>query len=84
MAPLCYFENLGRTFRENLLDAQGGFKLQFKVNGQDYFLNFVEDEGRWYVFAPTSTGVQRIPIYVDVPKYERYSVLEKGRHKTQN
>ncbi|HEV7217923.1 MAG TPA: hypothetical protein VGN39_03530 [Terriglobales bacterium] len=57
--------------------------MQFKVNGQDYFLNFVEDEGRWYVFAPTLTGVQRIPIYVDVPKYERFGFSEKGSHKTQ-
>jgi hypothetical protein len=51
--------------------------LQFNVNGQDYFLNFVEDEGRWYVFAPTLTGVQRIPIYVDAPKYERFGALKK-------
>jgi hypothetical protein len=54
------------------------------VNGQDYFLNFVEDEGRWYIFAPTLTGVRRIPIYVDVPKYERFGLSEKGSHKIQN
>jgi len=65
-------------------DALGGLKLQFKVNGQDYFLNFVEDEARWYVFAPTLTGIQRIPIYVDAPKYERFGILEKNRHKIQN
>jgi hypothetical protein len=54
------------------------------VNGQDYFLNFVEDEGRWYVFAPTFTGVRRILIYVDVTRYERFGGSEKGSHKTQN
>ena len=35
--------------------------MQFEVNGQDYFLNFAEDEAYWYVLAPTLTGVQRIP-----------------------
>ena len=58
--------------------------MQFKVNEQDYFLNFVEDERRWYVFAPTLTGVRRIPIYVDVPKYERFGMPEKGSRKIQN
>jgi hypothetical protein len=63
---------------------QGRLKLQFEVNGQSYFLNFAEDEGRWYVFAQTLTGVNRIPVYVDAPKYERIGVLEAGRHKIQN
>jgi hypothetical protein len=58
--------------------------MQFQVNGQDYFLNFVDDEGRWFVFAPTSTGVQRIPIYVDATKFETYGVLEKSGHKRPN
>ncbi|GAC1427971.1 MAG: hypothetical protein NVS1B11_18330 [Terriglobales bacterium] len=58
--------------------------MQFEVNGQDYFLNFLEDEGRWYVFAPTATGVQRIPIYLDTPKYERLGVLEASRHNIKN
>src|SRR5439155_17907145 len=39
------------------LGKEGGFKLQFKVKGKDYFLAFVEDERRWYVFAPTAQGV---------------------------
>jgi hypothetical protein len=59
-------------------------KLQFEVNGQVYFLNFVDDEGRWYVFAPTATGVNRIPVYVDAPKYDRIGVLQKERSKIQN
>ena len=63
---------------------QGRLKLQFEANGQTYFLNFAEDEGRWYVFAQTLTGVNRIPVYVDAPKYERIGVLEAGRHKIQN
>ena len=33
--------------------------MQFQVNGKDYFLAFVEDEGRWYVFAPTASAIER-------------------------
>jgi hypothetical protein len=64
--------------------TQGRLKLQFEANGQTYFLNYAEDEGRWYVFAQTLTGVNRILVYVDAPKYERIGVLEAGRHKIQN
>jgi hypothetical protein len=45
--------------------------MQFQVNGKDYFLAFVEDEGRWYVFAPTAQAIQRIPVYVDAAITER-------------
>jgi hypothetical protein len=55
--------------------------LQFQIKGKDYFLAFVEDEKRWYVFAPTTQGVNRIPVYVDQVKYERAGILEEG---TQN
>ena len=73
-----------REIRGLFFLTQGRLKLQFEVNGQVYFLNFTEDEGRWYVFAQTLTGVNRIPVYVDAPKYERIGVLEAGRHKIQN
>jgi hypothetical protein len=49
--------------------------LQFKVKGQEYFLAFVEQEKRYYVFASTPDGVQRIPVYVDGAKYERIAGL---------
>ena len=74
----------GLFFRGLFFRIKGRLKLQFEVNGQSYFLNFAEDEGRWYVFAQTLTGVNRIPVYVDAPKYERIGVLEAGRHKIQN
>jgi hypothetical protein len=45
--------------------------LQFEVNGQDYFLNFVEDERRWFVLVPTAMGLRRIPVYVDAPGYDQ-------------
>ena len=39
--------------------------MQFEVRGQPYFLSFVAEEGRWFVFTPTSKGVQRIPVVDD-------------------
>ena len=53
---------------------QGRFKLQFEVNGQSYFLTFVEDERCWCVFAPTASGMRRIPVYVDAATHERFSL----------
>lgn len=53
-------------------------KLQFKIKGQDYFLAFVEQERRWYVFAPTTQGVHRIPVYVDAAEYEKPGILEEN------
>ena len=58
--------------------------MQFQVKGQDYFLTFVEDEQRWYVFAPTPTGMHRIPVYVDAAKHERVGILEKGAPTRHN
>ena len=55
--------------------------MNFQVKGQEYFLAFVEDERRWYVFAPSGQGVQRIPVYVDAGKYERLGTLDAGTRK---
>jgi hypothetical protein len=63
---------------------QGEEKLQFEVNGQDYFLNFVEDERRWFVLVPTETGVTRIPVYVDVQDYERIGLPGNDRQNRLN
>jgi hypothetical protein len=54
-------------------------KLEFEVNGQNYFLAFVEDERRWYVFAPTATGVHRIAVYVDAPAAKWAVPEEEGK-----
>jgi hypothetical protein len=54
--------------------------VQFNIKGQDYFLAFVEQEKRWYVFAPTAQGVHRIPVYVDAVKFERPGILETETH----
>ena len=58
--------------------------MQFKIGDQEYFLSFVEDERRWYVFLPTATGLQRIPVYVDAVKYERFGLAEAGTRKARN
>jgi len=55
--------------------------LQFQVKGQEYFLAFVEDEGRWFVFSPTPQGLQRNPVYVDLPASGRMIVAREGTHK---
>ncbi len=52
--------------------------MQFTVNGQDYFLTFVEDEKRWCVFVPSGQGMRRIPVYLDGAKYERIAALERN------
>jgi hypothetical protein len=58
--------------------------LQFQVKNQDYFLTFVEDERRWYLFAPTAAGLRRIPVYVDAANYEKFGMPEAGRHRSRN
>lgn len=55
--------------------------MQFEINGQNYFLSYVEEEGRWYVFSPTATGLNRIPVYVDAPGGEKVLLLD-GNNQT--
>jgi hypothetical protein len=55
--------------------VKGVNQLQFKIKHQDYFLAFVEQERRWYVFASTAQGVHRMPVYVDAEKYGNPAVL---------
>lgn len=49
-------------------------ELRFEVNGQMFFVNFVPEEGRWYCYAPTATGVQRIPVSIDAAPFEAFAV----------
>ena len=50
--------------------------MQFEVNGKQYFLAFVEEERRWYVFSPSPQGIQRWPVYVDGPVAEKIALVE--------
>jgi hypothetical protein len=65
-------EKSARAFRP----SKGVNQLQFQIKGQDYFLAFVEQEKRWYVFSPTAQGINRIPVYVDAVEYERTGILD--------
>lgn len=58
------------------LQKKGVIEVQFQIKGQEYFLAFVDDERRWYLFSPTPQGVQRIPVYVDVAKWEHVGSSE--------
>ena len=55
---------------------KGEPKLRFEVKGQEYFLAFVEQENRLFVFAPTATGMQRMPVYVDAANWKVGSPVE--------
>ena len=39
-----------------------------------FFVNFVPEEGRWYRYAPTATGMQRIPVSMDSAPFEGFTV----------
>ncbi len=39
-----------------------------------FFVNFVPEEGRWYCYAPTATGMQRIPVSMDTPPFASFAV----------
>ena len=49
-------------------------ELRFEVNGQMFFVNFVPEEGRWFCYAPTATGMQKIPVSMDAAPFENFSV----------
>jgi len=49
-------------------------ELRFEVNGQMFFVNFIPEEGRWYCFAPTATGMQKVPVSMDASPFESYTV----------
>ena len=39
--------------------------MHFEVNEQGYFLNFVPEEGHWFLFKPTRSGIEAIPVVTD-------------------
>jgi len=57
--------------------------VQFQVKEQEYFLTFVEEEDRFYVLSETATGMQKIPVYIDVAKWERASRPERRTPRVQ-
>ncbi|MBZ5657136.1 MAG: hypothetical protein LAO56_17855 [Acidobacteriia bacterium] len=55
--------------------------MRFEVNGQMFFVNFVPEEGRWYCYAPTPTGVQRVPVSMDAAPFESFTVQQDEQAK---
>jgi hypothetical protein len=39
-----------------------------------FFVNFVPEEGQWFCYAPTATGVQKIPVSTDASPFQAYTV----------
>jgi len=39
--------------------------MNFEFKGQTFFLNFVPGEGRWFLYAPTPEGMQRMAVADD-------------------
>jgi hypothetical protein len=39
-----------------------------------FFVNFVPEEGRWFCYAPTDTGLQKIPVSVDASPFQAFTV----------
>jgi hypothetical protein len=52
--------------------------MQFQVKGQEYFLEFIDEERSWFVFTQIGEGLQRIPIYVDGKRVGRVARKFKG------
>ena len=55
--------------------------MQFQVQGQEYFLEYIDEEHSWFVFTQTGDGLQRIPVYVDGKKLDRAGRKYKGTPK---
>jgi len=39
--------------------------MQFEVQGQSYFLKYLDEEGRWFLFRPGAHGIEQIPVEED-------------------
>jgi hypothetical protein len=39
-----------------------------------FFVNFVPEEGRWYCYAPTGNGAQRIPVVTDTAPFDAFAI----------
>jgi hypothetical protein len=62
-------------------DRKEGNELRFEVNGQMFFVNFVPEEGRWYCYAPTATGMQKIPVSMDSTPFDSFTMEQDEQAK---
>ena len=57
--------------------------MQFQVNGQPYFLNFVPSEGKWFMFAPSPHGMQKIAVADDSHfHFDKFVLMPDGDDPT--
>ena len=56
-------------------------ELRFEINGQMFFVNFVPEEGRWYCYAPTATGIQKIPVSIDSTPFDSFTMQQDEQAK---
>jgi hypothetical protein len=64
------------------VETERGNWMRFEVNDQMFFVNFVPEEGRWFCYAPTDGGVQKIPVSNDAAPFEGFTVValdEQGK-----
>ncbi len=55
--------------------------MQFEVNGRTYFLSFVPNEGKWYVFTPTANGIDRFPVMDDAAPFFGPVITQDGEEQ---
>ncbi len=55
--------------------------MRFEVNGQMFFVTFVPAEGRWFCYAPSATGMQKIPVSMDASPFEAFTVEQDEQAK---
>jgi hypothetical protein len=46
-----------------------------------FFVNFVPEEGRWYCYAPTATGMQKIPVSMDSTPFDSFTMEQDEQAK---
>jgi hypothetical protein len=57
--------------------------MNFEFKGQPCFLNFVPNEGRWFLFGPTAMGMQRMAVADDAhAHFDKFVVLPITEEKT--
>lgn len=75
-------ERLGQSARFGLPEREKS-ELQFEINDQVYFVNFLPSEGRWYLFTSTDGGMIKIPVAMDAAPFENFAVAaEEGKAPT--
>ena len=55
--------------------------MQFEINDQVYFVNFLPSEGRWYLFTSTGGGMIKIPVAMDAAPFENFAGVRKRFYK---